>query len=203
MFGIGTPRSILTATIFTRRVSVASSVYIRAMHPKSEILPNPELIARMLKSGWVGQLKIHGHRAQIHIPSAPDEKIIVYNRQGKRHSIEPTPAMVKELFRLFRPEKGWNVIDAEWLKPQKKIFVFDFLKHEGILLRGKTYKERYGLLPRAFISPHLSVLPVIKDVESCMKMLTSRSTQVEGLVFKSTTSTGFSDTSIIRCRKRK
>ncbi len=202
MLGID-PRSIYAETIFTRRTVVMSSVYIRAMHPKSEILPEPEAISRILANGWVGQLKIHGHRAQIHIPSDPKEHLIAYTRQGKRHSVDLTPSMIKELTRLFRPIKGWNVIDAEWLKPRKKLFIFDFLKQEGILLRDKTYPERFALLPRAFLSPHLSVLPLLRDLPSCLEAMNSKAAHVEGLVFKSTKSTGFSDTSIIRCRKRK
>lgn len=197
------PRSIFTQTLFTRHVPLAASPFIKAMHPKTEILPDPTAMTRILAKGWVAQTKIHGHRAQIHIPSDPEESMIAYNRQGKKHSRLLSPQMQKEILRLFRPSKGWNVIDAEWLKPEEKLFVFDFLKLEGELLRAKAFPERWGLLPRAFISPCVSVLPLIQDLPSCQKVLASQDVHIEGLVFKSGSSTGFSDSSIVRCRKRK
>ena len=182
---------------------MAPSPYIPSMHPKTEILPDPSAISKILEAGWVGQLKVHGHRAQIHIPADPREGLIVYNRQGKRHAKELSPSMTQEILRLFHPNKGWNVVDAEWLKPEKKIFVFDFLKHEGETLWLRTYPERWSFLPRAFLSPHLAVLPLLRDLTSCLKVLRSMDPHSEGLVFKSTTSVGFSDTSIVRCRRRK
>lgn len=181
---------------------MASSPYIRAMHPKSEIMPEPQSLQRILAAGWIGQTKMHGHRAQIHIPADDDEQLIAYTRQGKRHGKAISPAMARELRRLFRPEKGWNAIDAEWLKDEDKLFVFDFLKHEGSVLRLRNYPDRYALLPRAFISPRISVLPLLRDLPACLKVLASKSAKVEGLVFKSATSIGFSDTSIIRCRRK-
>ncbi len=181
---------------------MALSSFIKAMHPKAEIRPDAPAIQKILAMGWIGQLKIHGHRAQIHI--SHDDKIapIAYNRQGNRHKLDLSPAIVKELRRLFQPEKGWNVIDAEWLKPEKRIFIFDYLKKEDKLLRAMTYPERYALLPKSFLSPHLKVLPLYKDLPSCIKALETDDDTIEGLVFKSSTSTGFSDTSIVRCRKR-
>ena len=180
-----------------------SSLYIRAMHPKTEILPEPSAISNILSKGWIGQQKIHGHRAQIHISCDPKAPVVIYNRQGKRHAKLPTPSLVKELQRLFRPKKGWNAIDAEWLKPEKKIFIFDFLKFEDELLWRRTYPERFALLPRSFLSPHVTVLPLLRDLPSCLKVFHSDEPYNEGLVFKATASTGFSDTAIIRCRRRK
>jgi hypothetical protein len=178
------------------------SPYIPAMHPKTEILPDPAAIRKILDAGWVGQLKVHGHRVQLHIPSDPKEALIAYNRQGKRHAKELSAPIISELLRLFRPKKGWNVIDAEWLKPEERIFIFDFLKLEGEMLWLRTYPERWNLLPRAFLSPHLVVLPLLRDLASCLKVLQTPSPHSEGLVFKSSTSVGFSDSSIVRCRRR-
>lgn len=173
------------------------------MHPKTEIRPDSGAIDRVLKAGWVGQLKIHGHRAQIHVPASADEAVIVYARAGHQHKKALTPSMEKEIRRLFTPELGWNVLDAEWLKPEEKIFVFDYLKKDGKLLRGLTYPERWAMLPRAYLSPHLQTLPLLKTLSKCLEALESREEHVEGLVFKSLNSTGFSDTSILRCRRRK
>ncbi len=200
--GVVDRHSIFAETLFTRKRPLASSPYIKAMHPKSEISPEPTAILRILGNGWVGQTKIHGHRAQIHISADPNEAIIAYTRQGTRHKLALIPKLEKELRRLFTPDEKWNVIDTEWLKPQEKIFVFDFLKYEGETLRSLTFPERWKKLPTAFISPCLSVLPLLTDLSACTKILASPSPTIEGLVFKSSTSTGFSDSSIVRCRKR-
>src|SRR4051812_33976707 len=110
-------RSVFHESIFFRRTAVPSaSPYIRAMHPKSEILPRPELIRRILDSGWVGQLKIHGHRAQIHLSANEKDAVVVYNRQGKPHKKALDPKIIVELRRIFGPKRGWTVLDAEWLK---------------------------------------------------------------------------------------
>lgn len=199
------PTSFFTETIFTRRISVAisPSPFIKAMHPKAAIRPEPTAITRILAANWVGQLKIHGHRAQIHIPANVAEPVIAYNRHGKKHKKALPQAVEKELRRIFSPDSGWNVIDTEWLKGEDKIYVFDFLKRDGELLRRLTFPDRWKSLPRDFISPFVSVLPLIRDLPGCLKALQSTDPNVEGLVFKSMGTPGFSDTSIVRCRKSK
>lgn len=181
---------------------MASSSFIKAMHPKAAILPEPGAIQRILNAGWVGQLKIDGHRAQLHVPANDKEPILAYTRQGKFHAKDLPPKIVEELRRIFRPAKGFTALDAEWLKPADKIFVFDILKKDGEVLRGLTFPERWKLLPREFISPFVSILPLIRDLPACLKALETAGPNTEGLVFKSTTSPGFGDTSIVRCRKR-
>jgi len=179
----------------------SSSRFLRAMHPKSEIRADRTAIRKILALGWVGQLKIHGHRAQIHIPACTDVEPVAYNRKGQIHKKLLPPAIVAELRRLFGPAREWNVIDAEWIKGENKLFVFDFLKKDGAVLDDKAYPERYRLLPTDFLSPHVRRLPLIKSVEKCIEALGSVEDWIEGLVFKSTASTGFADTSIVRCRK--
>ncbi|OQW49329.1 MAG: hypothetical protein A4S09_12500 [Proteobacteria bacterium SG_bin7] len=176
------------------------SVYIKAMHPKTEISPTRASIEKILKMGWVGQMKVHGHRAQIHLH--PKEEPIAFNRQGKPHKKLLPPEIVTELRRLFHLEKGWSVIDSEWLKPENKLYIFDVLKYNDKILRGLTYEKRYELLPKYFISPHVQALPVLTSVEKCMDVLAREEEFVEGLVFKSITTKGFEDTSIVRCRKK-
>lgn len=185
-----------------RQIKLEESKFITSMHPKTEILPNPDSIKRILKSSWWGQIKIHGHRAQIHIPENEQKSILVYTRKGGFHKKSLGPAISKELFRLFKPKEGWSVIDSEWLKPKNKIFVFDLLKHNGKLLTDYTYEERWSLLPQVYKSEYIETLPVYRSVEACLKALDSEIPHVEGLVFKSYKTPGFQDTSIIRCRKR-
>ena len=46
--------SYFVPTIFTRRKLMAASTFIKAMHPKSELLPEPSAIEKILAMGWVG-----------------------------------------------------------------------------------------------------------------------------------------------------
>ena len=179
---------------------MTSSLFIRAMHPKTEIRPDPAAISRILDRGWWGQKKIHGQRAQIHIPADANTPLIAYTRRGSLHTKALPESMIQEVRRLFTPQTGWNAIDCEWLKPQSKLFVFDALKWEDQVLQNRTYKERYELLPRLFVSPHVELLPVYQTQAACLDALREKAPYLEGLVFKSTTTKGFPDTAIIRCR---
>lgn len=187
--------------LLARRFPVSTSPYIRAPHPKSGIRPRAEAIQRILESGWVAQHKIHGHRVQIHVPADPKTPLRMLNRQGQTHRKAVPKPMEAEIRRLFQPTTGWNVVDGEWLKDEGKIYVFDFLRHEGEVLRRLTFPERYEKLPRLYLSPHLSTLPLIRDLKGCLDALESDKPWIEGLVFRSLTTPGFPDTSIIRCRK--
>lgn len=180
---------------------MAHSLYIRAPHPKTEIRAEESAIRRVLEAGWVGQTKIHGHRAQIHISADPHQMPLVYNRQGNPHQKALSPEIVAELRRLFTPSTGWNAIDAEWLKAEDKFFIFDFLKKDGQILSRESFADRYRRIPTHFISPHFQVLPLLTRVEKCLEILASPADHIEGLVFKSPTTIGFADTAIIRCRK--
>ena len=109
--------------------------------------------------------------------------------------------MTSELRRLFQPKADWNTIDAEWLKPEGQLFVFDFLKREGDVLERWTYAERYALLPRVYASPHIRTLGIFRAVDQCMTALEDPAPEIEGLVLRSPTTKGFLDSSIVRCRK--
>ncbi len=178
------------------------SRFLRPMHPKTEIRPDSLAIAKVLRAGWVGQLKIHGHRAQIHLPSDPMVEPIAYTRHGTLHKKEIPDSITAELRRVIQPRDGWTVIDAEWLKGKNLLYLFDVLKIDDKELDALTYPERHALLPRDFISPHLTVLPMLKTLDKCMAVLEKEDPSIEGLVFKSLNTPGFSDTSILRCRKR-
>lgn len=193
-------KSIRHETIFTRAVILNESPFIRAPHPKTNLKPDAQVIQRILDRGWAAQLKIHGHRAQIHIPLDKGQKILIYNRQGRLHKLQPSPEMVSELFRLFPPQFDWNVIDAEWVKPLNKIFVFDILKRNGELLQGKSYKERYDMLPRIYRSDIIETLPLFYNASRALERVESAPDYVEGLVLRSLETKGFHDTSLIRCR---
>jgi hypothetical protein len=134
------------------RIVPMSSRFIRAPHPKTEIKPSSDAIRKVLGLGWVGQLKIHGHRVQLHVPADRDEEVLAYNRQGQLHAKALPPKMEAEIRRLFTPDTDWNVVEGEWLKPKDTIHFFDFLKEEGKLLDRLPFAERWKRLPRAFIS---------------------------------------------------
>lgn len=182
---------------------MSESVFIRAMHPKSEISPTLPAVSKILNAGWVGQMKIHGHRAQIHISADPAQEVVAYNRQGRPHKMLLPEKIAAELRRVLDLENGWTVIDAEWLKPKNKLFIFDILKSNDQLLRRMTYAERFALLPKSYISPYIKTLPLLTTPEKCMAVLATPDDYIEGLVFKSLSSRGFEDTSIVRCRKRR
>lgn len=175
--------------------------FIRPIHPKTEISPDPASIEKVLKLGWWGQKKIHGHRAQVHLHADPSVEPVAFTRSGKRHSKLLDKPIVAELRRVFSPQKSWSVLDVEWLKKEQKLFVFDYLKMEDKLLVSLSYQDRYKLIPRDFISPHIEILPILKNLNDCLTVLQDDRDWVEGLVFKSPNSYGFSDSSVVKCRK--
>src|SRR4051794_23892636 len=101
---------VFQPTLFSRQCTLRSSLFIRPIHPKTEIRPTPESIRKIIDAGWLGQLKIHGHRAQIHIPADPHEEVLAYNRQGQLHKKEIPALLLSEIRRLFSPTAQWNVI---------------------------------------------------------------------------------------------
>lgn len=179
------------------------SNFIKAMHPKTEISSTPASIEKILRSGWVGQMKVHGHRAQIHISADSKIEPIVYNRQGRPHKKLLPPEIAQELRRILKLNKDWTVIDSEWLKPEEKLFIFDILKQDGKLLRSLSYADRYERLPRSYISPFVKTLPLLTTSAKCIEVLARTEPYIEGLVFKALNAKGFEDTSIVRCRKRR
>lgn len=194
--------SLYEPTIFGGSWSVVTpSPFIRPMHPKTEIRPDPAAIRRILNRGWCAQKKIHGHRAQIHIPADKDQPLLVFNRQGQVHKKDLEDHLEAELRRLFTPKQGWNVIDAEWLKPEKRIYIFDYIKFQDKILSSLPFGKRFEFLPRIFSSDCLEVLPLIKTVQGCMDVLNTNDELIEGLVLKSMVTPGFHDSSIVRCRK--
>lgn len=191
---------VFQRTIFTRDKQLNPSLFIRPMHPKTEIRASSEAVRKILDAGWVGQLKIHGHRAQIHISSNSEDEILAYNRHGQLHKKEIPDVILTELRRVFLPAQGWNVIDAEWIKTKNRVYVFDFLKRENETLHRLNFQERWKLLPRSYISPTIQTLGILSTLETCLEALQKPEDWIEGLVFKSS-SPGFEDSSIIRCRK--
>lgn len=182
---------------------MTKSIYFKSMHPKTEISPTLSAVERILRAGWIGQPKINGHRAQIHIHASPDREVLVYNRQGRLHRAKLSDTTVAELRRILSLTEGWTVLDGEWIKPKRKIFLFDLIKLNGVLLRHLSYGRRHALLPRDYLSPYIQTLPLLRTVDRCMAVLRDASDSIEGLVFKSPAARGFSDSSIVRCRKSK
>ena len=66
---------------------------------------------------------------RLRITGRPRPKADPLFGQELRQGLEE--AMVAELRRVFTPSIDWNVIDAEWLKPEEKLYVFDLLKRDG------------------------------------------------------------------------
>jgi ATP-dependent DNA ligase len=191
---------IFEPTIFSRAMMRPNAQFIRPIHPKTEIRPQPDAIARILKLGWVGQTKIDGHRAQVHIHADQSIKSIAFNRQGQVHKKHFPEALTYELRRILPINSGWTVIDCEWLKANDHLYLFDVIKLNDQLLKTMTYAERYNLLPQIYKSDLIETLALYKTTAKCMEVLESVGEHIEGLVFRAMNSKGFSDTSIVRCR---
>lgn len=195
--------SVFESTILSGgRKTLSGPKHIRPIHPKTEIAPTRDAILKILERGWWGQVKIHGHRAQIHIPRDEHEDLVIFNRQGQPHKKVLPPDVTAEVRRIFSPESGWNALDAEWLKADDRLFVFDLLKQDDQNLDAMTYAERFALLPRAFISPKIVILPALKTIDQCLAVLNDPTPHVEGLIFRAPATRGFVDSGIVRCRKK-
>lgn len=163
---------------------------------------DPLVFRRILDAGWWGQMKVQGHRVQIHISADPKQPCLAFTRLGKLHVRKLDPELEAELRRILTLKHSWSAIEAEWLKDEKKLFIFDYIKFNGEVLSACSYKQRYEMLPRIYQSPHVSTLPVLRTVTECMTVAKDASPHVEGLVFKSIDSIGFANHSMIRCRKQ-
>jgi ATP-dependent DNA ligase len=171
------------------------------MHPKTEIRPDRAAMKRVLDAGWAGQLKMHGHRAQIHVSADPSVEPLAYTRHGKVHTKRLPASLVAELRRIFQPDTSWTVLDVEWIKARDALYVFDILKRQGRLLSDQNYAQRWESLPRVFASDWVHCLPILRTIDRCLEALADPNPEIEGLVFKALMTPGFHDTSIIRCRR--
>ena len=175
--------------------------FLRAQHPKSTLMPRIDAFEMMIAAGMVGQRKVHGHRAQVHIGS--DGDVVAFTRQGTVHTSKLPGALIEHLADHYRPTEGWMVLDGEWQKQEGRLYLFDLIRldrappldHLGFVARHTALTTRF------VIGPHLSLLPILRTVEACWAMIQDPSEYTEGLVFRSPDRAGFHDTSIARCRK--
>lgn len=174
--------------------------FLKPQRPCRDIGPDIEVISELLEIGWVGQAKINGRRAQVHIHS---NKIMAFTRYGQLHTRKLGKEVTEQLLE-FKPKKGTNIFDCEWCPSIQKMFVFDMLVHEGKSLRFLKYMERHNKLNEMFrISPNVEFLRLVKTTKQCQTMLNKTNPFIEGLVFRYKESKGWPDTAIIRCRKVK
>lgn len=176
-------------------------MFIEPQHPKGELPATQESVEKYIRWGWWGQKKINGYRCQIHICNKG--KVSYFTRQGSLHTRKVPEILTEQLVRHLTPEKGFNVLDAEWQRQQESIYLFDVLQLEGQLLSALTYAERYQKLRKElfFIEPNIKFLPVYKSVRQCMQVLNKDEEWVEGLVFKLPHNRGWKNDAIQRCRK--
>ena len=180
-------------------------MFIEPQHPKTMIKPESDVIGRILAKGWIGQPKINGARAQIHIHQ--DGTVICYTRQGRKHTKKMPEFLAEHLYEIFKPKSGWNVVDAEWERFKDKVHVFDILKVNDSELRRLTYNQRYSqILKKVYFQNNMEslnvfLLPVFKTVRQCVRYLKQNDETIEGLVFKALNTKGWPNTAIIRCRK--
>lgn len=174
--------------------------FVQAQHPKCSVEPTRASVEKMLGAGYLAQRKVNGSRAQIHISSSG--QLVAFTRKGTKHTKGFSMATTEHLITNFRPEKGWTILDAEWQKQEDKVYLFDLIQAGEAMFSGKNFEERYTLLRDQFtLGPGVGFLVLLKDVASCMAMLTDPSPFTEGLVWRLVKDPGFHDASIIRCRK--
>jgi ATP-dependent DNA ligase len=173
--------------------------FIKCQHPNHAIAPERSAIERVLKMGWAGQLKMNGHRLQIHI--SPQREITCYTRHGRLHT-QKLSSELKFSFQDYADSDGYLCLEGEWLKAENQVYLFDILRYKSDTLSFQTYAERHSLLKEVFhISPHIKFLRTYKKVDDCLKILESSDAKIEGLVFKSLNTKGWPDTAIVRCLK--
>lgn len=188
--------------LFKNYITPAISPFIKSVRTKTKISPRPNAIRQALELGWTGQAKMKGKRIQVHISEDKSVAPILYRQSGKK-IFKALPASVNsELYRLFAPQTGWSTIDAEWVEAEKKLFVYDILKHGDRLLTKTEYLDRRKLFPSLYISPHIKTLQPLLSFDECIETLKSDNELVEGIFFKSPSSFGFLDSSFIKYPKK-
>jgi hypothetical protein len=164
--------------------------FIRTQHPKASIEFRPELIQSMLASGWIGQPKFNGFKVQSHVVG---RSVHSFSRTGK------IVVLSKDINSAILDcySDGFS-FEGEHRPQANKLCVFDCVKTpEDGVLKNLAYVDRHSRLGVTMI-PFLLVAPVLTEMDRLEYWYNHPET--EGLVFKSGTP-GFSDTSIIRCRR--
>lgn len=171
--------------------------HVKTHHPKQSLLMAKTDLESMLEKGWIGQAKMNGVRAQIHvIDDHPLYNIKAYNRRGSLLTGKMSPDIVDIIRTNFKPG---DIFEAEWLRIRQALFIYEMVAKEGELLSSKNYAERYAMLPKIDSLPHVQTLPILDTPEDILAAYNDAET--EGVVFKALNTPGFKDTSIIRCRK--
>ncbi len=177
------------------------SFFIKTAQPKTSIQVDETLFATILSTGWCAQTKIHGHRAQIHHTADKTQRPFVYNRHAQQHARLLDQELEDELRRILPLQAGWTAIEGEWIKDEKRFFLFDVVKWNDVPLTRVPYKERFALLPRVYASKWIDTLPLLHTLTDCRSVLADPNPYIEGLVFKSLHALGFRNSTMIRCRR--
>ncbi len=173
-------------------------MFIEPQHPKANLAPTREVVASMLKRGWLAQEKINGRRLQLHIQ--PCGKIFCYTRQGRQHTMV-LPTSLVAYFSNYK-KFGYITLDAEWYPQKQHVYIFDILKVEGNLLDNKNLLERQEILKKLYIkSKVVRLVKCYKSVKACLKILNSSDPLIEGIVFKYFSIKGWPNQAILRCLK--
>ena len=170
--------------------------FLTPQHPKTSVAPTERAVVGYMDSGWWGQRKIDGRRAQIHVEGG---KVELWTRQGTRHTWE-VPEQVKVELRRYCGDRRYTVLDGEWA--DGRIYLFDILRDDQVLLNQLNYRDRYERLLLPFISPVVQLLPILKTTKQCLAELRRDDPLVEGLVFRDPGARGWFDGAIVRCRRK-
>jgi ATP-dependent DNA ligase len=195
--GVGTMSSFKTLIRNMRKMKPDG--FIKCQHPNHAIAPERFAIERVIKSGWIAQKKMNGHRLQIHI--GPEGQLTAYTRHGRVHT-QKLSNELKFSFESYRDKDGWLCLEGEWLKSENQVYLFDILRYKSNTLSFQTYRERLKILKSIFhISGQIKLLRTYKKVDDCLRILEGKDEHIEGLVFKAFDTKGWPDTAIVRCLK--
>lgn len=175
--------------------------FVPPQQAKKKIKWTAEVIRRLYALGWISHATTVGKRAQIHVPRL--DCIQCFTTTGHLHAKQPPEKVDEALHEWFGPPQGClaSILDCEWNAADSKLFIFDAIKLDGKSLRDLTFEQRHALLFRDFIHPNIKVLPIIKSPTQAIKVLQGADPTIQGLIFRSSISTGWPASGILRCPK--
>jgi hypothetical protein len=121
--------------------------------PRAEAKIPLAMLSIYEEGGWLAQVKKNGTNSVIFVP--PDRTPFAYNRHGERHKAWEFDEESARFFARL-PGRNWYVFNAELLHskvsggPKNTNYLHDCLVYDGTYLVGRSYRERYNLLYKAF-----------------------------------------------------
>lgn len=181
--------------------------FINSTTTKQTIRPSLQVFTNLLSSGWTAQKSIAGPRIQIHCTFSEVgtlRKVFIFDEAGKLIE-RALPLLAKhKIAAALEYYGGWNVIEAQLNKKEKKIYLTDILVLNNRQLDHLCFLDRRTRLNEIFgnITSDVGLLPLINDPRQCMETLDERDNATQGLLFRTKFHAGFSSDSLLSCPKK-